>query len=59
MFEVQKKKKKKNLEEELKCLTKVLGPGPAGCKLDTSVKTRAVQSLLPAEPISQQQLLER
>ena len=23
----------------MKCLTEVLGPGPAGCKLDTSVKT--------------------
>lgn len=56
MFEV---KKKKPSRKELKCLTKVLGPGPAGCKLDTSVKMRAVQSLLPAEPISQQQLLER
>lgn len=44
----------------MKCLSKVLGPGPAGCKLDISVTTRAVQSLLPTEPvIFQQQVLER
>lgn len=34
----------------MKCLTEVLGPGPAGCKSDTSVKARAIQSLLPLSP---------